>query len=246
MLFRSNNTCELCETNKATLECLSCKVGKKLCTNCYKATHHGEAKSTHKVKITQDPDKEINSYSTALSMLTMEFFCSQHSKKPLEYVCKKCDCAICCDCLLIGKHKGHEGVSFDKASEELSKKLKESLAKETDQTEKLKELKTLVIQKVKRREEKYKIWENTVKEEFKKLADAVKQKEKAILQSLELEKQKEFGGYEKLFNEVKKAQDENNEQVDRLKEGLKMKLGPLVYDEFKRRIENSGKDYDMI
>eukprot|EP00826_Nyctotherus_ovalis_P004019 TRINITY_DN10832_c0_g3_i7.p1 TRINITY_DN10832_c0_g3~~TRINITY_DN10832_c0_g3_i7.p1 ORF type:complete len:331 (+),score=126.05 TRINITY_DN10832_c0_g3_i7:130-993(+) len=237
--------CELCETNGINLECLSCKIGKMLCTNCYKATHYGDNKSSHQVKLLQSPDAIIDSYTKALSILTMEYFCASHPKKLLEYVCKACDSVICCDCLLVGEHKGHDAVSFDKACESITEKFKDCLAKETEQKDKLKELQEIVSQKVKNREEKYVIWTVTVTEEFKKIAESVKEKEKEILSLLEEEKQREFDGYEKLFEEIKSAQKDNEHKINEFQQNINKKISPLVYKESKEQVPEAEKEYDI-
>jgi len=237
--------CELCESNKIALECLSCKIGKMLCTNCYKATHYGGNKSSHSIKLLQSPDTIIESYTKTLSILTMEYFCSSHPKKLLEYVCKACDYAICCDCLLVGEHKAHDAISFDKACESVVEKFKDCLAKETEQKDKLRELQEIVSQKVKNREEKYKLWADTVTEEFKKITEGIKKKKKEILTSIDEEKQREFDGYERLFEEIKNAQKENEKRINELQDIINKRISPLVYKESKDQIPETGKEYDI-
>ena len=239
------NMCELCENNKMTLECMSCKIGQKLCTSCYKATHYGDNKCMHKIKLLEAPDDIIDSYTKAISLLTMEYFCSGHSKKVLEYVCKSCDCVICCDCLLVGEHKGHDAISFEKACEGIVEKYKECLTKENEQKEKLNELKEIVSQKVKKREEKHKIWIETIENEFKKIIETLQEKQKSILATLEEENQKEFDGYEKMFEEIKTAQNENEKKIQEFQTGISKKISPPMYKESKMRIPEAGKEYDI-
>jgi hypothetical protein len=175
----------------------------------------------------------------------MEYFCASHPKKLLEYVCKACDCVICCDCLLVGEHKGHDAISFDKACESIVEKFKDCLAKESEQKDKLNELQEIVSQKVKNREEKYKVWIDTVIEEFKKITEGVKEKEKEVLASIDEEKQREFYGYEKLFEEIKGAQKDNEKKVNELQEVINKKISPLVYKESKEQVPEAGKEYDI-
>ena len=238
--------CELCETNKAALQCLSCKIGQKLCASCYKVTHHGDNKRAHQIQLfSSTSETVVSSYTQALSMLTMEYFCDVHSKKALEYVCKLCDCVICCDCLLVGEHKGHDAVGFEEACQKVYTNYKSLLIKEQEQQTRLKEIKQIIGQKVKKREEKYKIWSETVAAEFRKMCEALKAKEKAVMLSIDEEKQREFRGYEKMCEEMEKAQKENVDEVERIQEAVSKKISPLAYKAAKGETLSEGKEYKV-
>ncbi len=240
----SETMCELCESNKAALQCLSCKIGQKLCADCYKATHHGDNKRTHQIKLFQQSDV-VTSYTQVLSILTLEYNCPRHDQKPLEYVCKQCDTVICCDCLLVGEHKGHDATAFADACKDVQMKCQDSLAKEQTLAQRLKEAQDLANQKVKKREEKYRLWAEMVATQFKAFADALKQKEQQISQQLEEEKQKEFGEYEKMFEEICKSQRENAERVKQLQDIVQKKINPQIYKEMKSKAQAETKECHM-
>jgi len=175
----------------------------------------------------------------------MEYFCTVHNKKSLEYVCKQCDCVICCDCLLVGEHKGHDAIAFESACNVITKKCAIELEKEKDQAAKIKEMQDIVSQKVHKREEKFKLWNETVIEGFKKISEILKEKEKSILSMLEEEKNKEFGKYEKIFDEIKKLQAENLCNIEKLQAAANKKPNPINYKEYKEKGISSSKNYVM-
>ena len=46
-------------------------------------------------------------FDEAELLLQINAPCKEHAEKFLLFYCFDCNCSICCDCFLIGKHKGH-------------------------------------------------------------------------------------------------------------------------------------------
>lgn len=72
-------------------------------------------------------------------------FCQEHCNKFKEYACLTCDQSICPDCLLIGKHKGHEADTIHKDFEKLGKDFKGRLAEHEEVLKASETKKTLII-----------------------------------------------------------------------------------------------------
>jgi len=72
-----------------------------------------------------------------LSLLNLPLFCLDHPDEIPSYFCATCECAcVCADCVVAGKHQGHEVMKVNKAHEALRARagalLDEALALEDD------------------------------------------------------------------------------------------------------------------
>jgi hypothetical protein len=236
--------CQLCESEKAAVECLSCKIGQKMCPSCYKATHHGDNKRIHQVKLMQK-EEVLSSYAQVLATLSMQSDCPTHPKKPVEYVCRQCDAIICCDCLLIGEHKGHDAVTFEEACKGLHKHYEELLAKCKAQGAKLAELKAVVIQRTQDRENKFAAWKKAITEGFHTIRQALDQKEKQMLLSLEEEKSNETTLRAGLFKEIQEMEANNGSRTAQFETIVKNKLTLEVYKKAKGELPKSIEDRQL-
>lgn len=236
--------CELCENTKAVMKCISCKIGQNLCPDCYKATHYGDNKRVHQVQLFQEKET-MSSYSEILSKLSLQLNCPLHTNKAIEYICKQCDTIICCDCLLIGEHKGHSAISFIEACKEIKKKYDTALTFEISQSETLKEKNENISKKVNERQEKYRNWANSITSTFKSISEKLEAKKIEILQDLEEIKQKEFIEYEKLFGEIKALQEQNKLKQAKLENGSKQAITPQTYKEAKQGTPSAFQEYQI-
>eukprot|EP01022_Parablepharisma_sp_SALTPOND_P033550 TRINITY_DN889_c0_g1_i2.p3 TRINITY_DN889_c0_g1~~TRINITY_DN889_c0_g1_i2.p3 ORF type:complete len:155 (+),score=12.52 TRINITY_DN889_c0_g1_i2:266-730(+) len=117
----SMQACDICDNASSVICCEICKKNQVLCAECYKRSHNSESRRQHTVHMIADPSKTFTSFDEAMLCLLPEENCAKHPRRGMEYVCKTCGVAICCDCLLVGDHKGHDATSFEEGWAEVIK-----------------------------------------------------------------------------------------------------------------------------
>lgn len=130
--------CEICEGRKAILKCQTCKKFQLLCAECFQTSHNNEQKKQHQLVLVKDEAKSFSSYDEVLVALAFPCCCPKHTKRQLDYVCKKCKVVICSDCFLIGEHKGHDAIEFEQAWQEYASSVEDKMKTLTKQIDKVK------------------------------------------------------------------------------------------------------------
>eukprot|EP01022_Parablepharisma_sp_SALTPOND_P016742 TRINITY_DN2528_c0_g1_i1.p1 TRINITY_DN2528_c0_g1~~TRINITY_DN2528_c0_g1_i1.p1 ORF type:complete len:507 (-),score=47.31 TRINITY_DN2528_c0_g1_i1:59-1504(-) len=107
--------CAICEIQAATTYCRDCTKINFYCEKCYETSHKADHKRCHKVE------------KIELTLKDSEM-CPEHPKKVNEYVCLTCNTQICSDCLVFGKHKGHQVGYLEQGFEKLATEFKGNLS----------------------------------------------------------------------------------------------------------------------
>jgi len=112
-----NFVCEVCDARQATIYCMNCAKLHLYCQKCYEISHECDSKKSHKIQA-------ISKSTSGQEDLEEMLFCQEHEKKYKEYACLTCNQSICSDCLIIGKHIGHEMNTIQKGHEKIIKDFK--------------------------------------------------------------------------------------------------------------------------
>nr|XP_006012745.1 PREDICTED: tripartite motif-containing protein 35-like isoform X1 [Latimeria chalumnae] len=114
--------------------------------------------------------------------------CSQH-KKELELYCVEDKEAICVNCVIFKKHKNHEFLSIEEASQKFKEELKNSLKLLQDTHHKIAELKERHRGNLNNIHDQADKTEKQIKEDFIKLHKFLHEEEKNLLADLKKEKE---------------------------------------------------------
>nr|XP_006002470.1 PREDICTED: tripartite motif-containing protein 35-like [Latimeria chalumnae] len=114
--------------------------------------------------------------------------CSQH-KKELEIYCVEDQEAICAICVTLEKHKNHEFLSIEEASQKFKEELKNSLKPLQDTHQKIAELKEKYRGNLNNIHDQADKTEKQIKEDFEKLQQILHEEAKNLLADLKKEKE---------------------------------------------------------
>jgi len=169
-----NSLCEVCDTKQATIYCMNCGKFHLYCQKCYEISHESDSKKSHKIQA-------ISTTTPGQEDLEDMLFCQEHEKKFKEYSCLTCNQPICSDCLIIGKHMGHEVKTIQKGYEKIIKDFKTHLSKYEETLKLLDTKKTPVINYLNNTLEEIKSTKQKLIEDSQSLIKTIEEKTKEII-----------------------------------------------------------------
>src|SRR5690348_4044914 len=104
-LITPNTFCNNCNTivnhSIAVVYCKACQAN--LCNAC--------AASIHQLNLFKD-HKKPNGTQQEEPITPSPHYCTAHADEKVKFWCTRCNCLVCCECL-IGRHKGHPRETID-------------------------------------------------------------------------------------------------------------------------------------
>jgi len=234
-----SNICDICENSPSFLICDICTKNKHYCATCYKNSHNTEARRQHSVHFVADSSKKFTSFDEVLLALLPDESCMKHSKRTIEYVCKKCGLAICSDCLLVGEHKGHDAVTFDDGWNELIKKASQVESKIQEKYKEVKKMLEEITELKNKLDTKYDSYEKQIVIEMSKILDAVRTKEEQLKSKIKEEKESETKKIDECYLTLSRINSilEKRKGISTI---IQEKKSPSLYNDIK-----SAEDFKM-
>jgi len=207
---RMNSVCEACDTRQATIYCMNCAKLHLYCQKCYETSHECDSKRLHKIQT-------ISMATSGEEGLEEMLFCQEHGRKFKEYSCLTCNQSICSDCLIIGKHVGHEMNTIQKGYERIIRVFKTHLSEYEEILKLLDTKKTPAMDHLNNTLEEIRSMKQKIIEDTQNLIKTIEEETKEMIAIID----SEIESYIQNIKLLQKSTQEFNEMIQKCSESIK-------------------------